>query len=128
MLEVTSISTAEIDTGAKGDDYAALGILEYWRFDETGERHGAKLAGDRLVDGDCQPIPIEEPDTDILQGHSTVLNLNPRWDHGRRGWYDPETGRHVPTYEDQRQRADAAEADLPAAEARLRELTERLQQ
>ena len=121
VLEVASVSTAEIDTGAKRDDYAALGILEYWRFDETGERHGAKLAGDRLVDGNYQPIPIEELDAGILQGHSTVLNLNLRWDHGRLGWYDPETDRHIPTYEDQRQRADAAEA-------RIRELEERLQQ
>ena len=37
VLEVASPSTAEIDVGDKRDDYAALGIPEYWRFDRTGE-------------------------------------------------------------------------------------------
>ena len=61
VLEVASESTANIDTGAKRDDYAALGIAEYWRFDETGEYHGARLAGDRLVQGRYEPIPIFWP-------------------------------------------------------------------
>ena len=34
--EVASASTEEIDVGAKRRDYAALGIPECWRFDETG--------------------------------------------------------------------------------------------
>ena len=38
--------------------YAALGIPEYWRFDETGNYHGVRLAGDRLVNGQYQPIDI----------------------------------------------------------------------
>ena len=121
VLEIASASTAETDVGAKRDDYAALGILEYWRFDETGEHHGAKLAGDRLVDGDYQPISIAELDTDLLQGHSAVLNLNLRWDHGRLGWHDPETGQPILTHEDQRQRADAAQARIRELEARLRQ-------
>ena len=37
VLEVASGSTAERDLGVKRDDYAAFGIPEYWRFDETGE-------------------------------------------------------------------------------------------
>jgi Uma2 family endonuclease len=131
VLEIASEATAETDTGAKRADYAALGVLEYWRFDETGEHHGAKLAGDRLFDGVYQPISIEELDTDVLQAYSTVLNLNLRWDHGRLGWHDPATGRHIPTHEDERQRADNAEAELQAvreaAEVRIRELEERLQ-
>ena len=51
VLEVASESTAEADVGAKRDYYAELGIPEYWRFDETGEHHGTRLAGDRLVNG-----------------------------------------------------------------------------
>ena len=31
--------------------YAGLGIPEYWRFDETGDFHGTRLAGDRLETG-----------------------------------------------------------------------------
>ena len=48
VLEVASASTANTDTGAKRTDYEALGITEYWRFDETGEHHGTRLAGYRL--------------------------------------------------------------------------------
>ena len=67
-LEIASESTAETDLGAKRDDYAALGISEYWRFDKTGEFHGAKLAGDQLIDGIYQPIQIDELDDGSLQG------------------------------------------------------------
>ena len=36
VLEIASRSTGAEDTGPKRHDYAALGIVEYWRFDETG--------------------------------------------------------------------------------------------
>ena len=73
VLEVASESTAEIDVGDKRRDYAALGIPEYWRFDESGEHHGAWLAGDRLADGVYVPIDIEELPGGSLQGNSPVL-------------------------------------------------------
>ena len=44
------------DVRDKPADYAALGIPEYWRFDETGESHGTRLAGDRLVGDRYEPI------------------------------------------------------------------------
>ena len=53
-LEVASRHTWRTDIEVKPDFYASLGVQEYWRFDETGEFHGARLAGDRLVDG---PVP-----------------------------------------------------------------------
>ena len=52
-----------MDTGVKRDDYAALGIAEYWRFDETGEHHG-----DRLAEGRYEPIAIAELPEGSLQG------------------------------------------------------------
>ena len=58
MLKVASESIAERDLGLKRDDYAAFGIPEYWRFDETGEWYGDRLAGERLVDGVYEPIEI----------------------------------------------------------------------
>ena len=48
-MEVASRITGSLDPEDKPAKYAALGISEYWRFDETGDFHGAKLAGDRLV-------------------------------------------------------------------------------
>ncbi|MXZ26160.1 MAG: Uma2 family endonuclease [Caldilineaceae bacterium SB0665_bin_21] len=47
VLEVASRSTGHIDVEDKPADYAAPGIPEHWRFDETGESHGARLTGDR---------------------------------------------------------------------------------
>ena len=140
VLEIASVSTGSEDTGPKRDDYAALGILEYWRFDPTGEFHGTKLAGDRLVDGVYQPIQIDELDNDVLRGYSAALNLILRWEQGKLAWYDPATGEHIPTLESVRseriaaeESADSAEAEFRAiresrlaAEARIRELEEKL--
>ena len=138
VLEVASASTGDEDTGPKRLDYEALGITEYWRFDETGEHHGTKLAGDRLVEGRYEPIAIEELADGVLQGYSAALNLHLRWEQGRLAWHDPATGRHILTYDDQRARAEserkarmeaaaraeAAEARAEAVEAELRRLRE----
>ena len=133
VMEVASPSTAGVDTGDKRRDYVALGIPEYWRFDETGDSHGEKLAGDRLVGDAYQPIPIEEIAPGVLQGYSQALNLFIRWDHGRLVWIDPATEAPILTYEDQEARADRAEerANLEEsradrAEARLREVEDEL--
>ena len=122
VMEIASPSTGRIDATDKRSDYAALDIPEYWRFDETGEYHGARLAGDRLVDGQYQPITINELADGALQGYSAVLNLNLRWESGQLGWYDPATGEHILTYHDQRERADSERAARLRAEARVREL------
>ena len=149
VLEVASESTGDTDTGAKRIDYARLGIPEYWRFDETGEYHGARLAGDRLVDGVYVPIQIDRLADGALQGHSAALNLLLRWEGGVLGWYDPATEEHIATFESERERADRewaarmleqearmreraareqAEAERDAESARVRELEEQLQQ
>ena len=118
VLEIGSPSTGRVDVEEKRDDYAALGIPEYWRFDETGRSHGARLAGDRLEGGVYRPIAIEALEEDILQGRSAVLHLDLRWEHGQLKWHDPETGRHIATYDDQAARAEGAEARAEGAEAR----------
>ncbi len=137
VLEVASESTGGIDVGAKREDYAALGIAEYWRFDETetGRYHGARLAGDRLMDGEYVPIPLDELPDGSLQGYSAALRLSLRWQRGQLVFYDPATEQRIATYEDERARADAAESRANAerqarttAEARIRELEERLRQ
>ena len=124
VIEIASESTASIDVGEKRDDYADLGIQEYWRFDKTGEFYGAKLAGEHLVDGVYQPIRIDELDDDVLQGHSAALNLNIRWEQGKLAWHDPATGEHIPTFESERARADQARAARLAAEAEFRAIRE----
>ena len=121
VLEIASRSTGEHDVVGKRPAYAGLGIPEYWRFDETGEFHGAFLAGDRLADGEYEPVPIETVQEGVLQGYSRVLNLLIRWDHGQLGWHDSETGRHIVRYEDLEARAEEAET-------RVRELERELEQ
>ena len=120
VLEIASRRTGRIDVTEKREDYAALGIGEYWRFDETGEHHGARLAGDRLVDGVYVAIEIEELPDGSLRGYSAALNLHLRWERGQLGWHDPATGRHIATFEDERARADAAEARVRELEELLR--------
>ena len=142
VLEVASESTGDADLNEKRDFYESVGVLEYWRFDETGEFHGTRLAGERLVDGRYEPIPIEELDDGILQGYSGALNLTLRWERGQLGWYDPATERHIATFDSERSarlvaenraddaeaRADAERAARLAAEAHVRELEARLRQ
>ncbi len=126
VLEIASASTGQTDIGAKRDDYEAFGIREYWRFDETGEFHGARLEGDRLVNGRYEPIPVKALPDDTLEGNCEALGLNLRWKSGRLGWHDPINGRHIATFEDERARAERAELRAETAEARIRELEERL--
>ena len=118
VIEIASESTASIDVGEKRDDYADLGILEYWRFDKTGEFYGTKLAGDRLMDGVYQPIPIDELDDGSLQGHSTALDLHLRWEDSELVFYDPATGQRIITLEDERARAESERLARIAAEER----------
>ena len=111
VLEIASLKTGREDVTGKRDDYAGFGIPEYWRFDETpnGAWHGARLAGDRLVNGIYQPIPIQQISDEILQGYSPVLNLLLRWENGQLRWHDPATGQHIATFADAQARADLAE-------------------
>ena len=127
VLEIASRSTGRQDVVEKRAAYAGLEIPEYWRFDETGEFHGTRLAGDQLVDGQYEPVPIETVEEGVLQGYSNVLNLLLRWDHGHLGWHDPETGNHIIRYEDLEARADIEREDRMAAEARVRELETELE-
>ena len=118
VLEVASASTADTDTGAKREDYARMLIPEYWRFDKTGQYHGTRLAGDRLVNGVYVPIDIEELSEEVLQGYSEALGLHLRWERGELGWYDPATEQHIATFDTERARADNAETRADNAEAR----------
>ena len=103
VMEIASESTGQEDTGNKRTWYADLGIPEYWRFDQTGRFHGSRLAGDRLVDGQYEPISIDEIQAGILQGYSAALGLFVRWERGELRWHDPETGQEIPTFEQERE-------------------------
>ena len=118
-MEIASRSTGRQDVEKKRTGYAALGVPEYWRFDETGKFHGARLAGDRLLDGRYEPVPIETLEDGVMQGYSSVLNPFIRWNHGELRWHDPETGQHIATFATEH-------LDRLEAQARVRELEEEL--
>ena len=117
VLEIASRHTGRVDVGEKREAYERLGILEYWRFDETGQHHGTRLAGDRLVDGVYEPVEIVRLADDVYQGYSAALNLHLRWDRGQLLWIDPATEEHIATFESERERADRESAARAAAEA-----------
>ena len=66
-----------------------------------------------------EPIPIETLEDGVLQGYSSVLNLFIRWENGELRWHDPDTEQHIMTFEQERDRADAAEARVRELEAEL---------
>lgn len=124
LLQVAVQGTAYLISFMQAE-YASMGVLEYWRFDRTGELLGYRLAGDRLVDGRYEPIPLAELGPDVIEGYSEAINLTLRWDHGELLWVDPDMGRPIPGIEDERAARLAAEARAEALEAELRHLRER---
>ncbi len=118
VLEVASVSTGRADVGRKRAIYAHIGVPEYWRFDpKDGKYHGAKLAGDRLVDGAYEPIELTTAPDGILKGHSKVLGLSLCWDDNWPRLYDPETNTYLETWQQERAAREAAEGERDAAEA-----------
>ena len=96
VLEVGSPSTARIDTERKPVLYGNMGVGEYWRFDPMeGEYYGYSLAGDILVEGEYQPIPITTEPDGMTWGYSPLLDLNLCAQDRRLIFHDPKTGRYL---------------------------------
>ena len=119
-LEIASRHTWRTDIEVKPGFYASLGVREYWRFDETGEFHGTRLAGDRLVNGQYHPITVDELPDGELRGYSETLGLYFCWRQGRLDWYDPSAEDYIPSLESERQLRQQAEERVRQLEAELR--------
>ena len=118
VLEVASGSTARRDETVKRDNYAEMGVPEYWRFDDTGGNlYQTALAGDRLVDGEYRPIPIYRTADGGYWGRSEVLGLDLCWEDGALRFWDPAEGRYLATHEELHAISRAAVAARRAAEA-----------
>ena len=126
VLEVASESTGVVDYTDKRDDYASYGIPEYWRFDPSGGFfHEVALAGDRLVEGEYEPIDIQVVGERTYRGYSEVLGLWVYWDERQLRWFDPKTEEFLRTHDEEYQRAELEayerqRADLRAVQAETR--------
>ncbi len=122
VLEIASKHTGHIDVGEKVDFYAGLGVGEYWRFDETGEFHGTRLAGDLLVNGQYRPIAVHELPDGEIRGYSEALGLYICWREGELDWYDSIAEDYIPSLESEIQLRRQAERRIRQAERRIRQL------
>ena len=59
------------------------------------------------MNGQYQPMVIEDLPGGVLQGYSAALNLNLRWEDGQLVWHDPATRQRIVTLDDERVRADS---------------------
>ena len=92
VLEAASLSTSTIDRGRKRDQFANLGVPEYWQFDKTaGKLDGAELVGGYLLDGMYESFPTKKTDDGILWAYSPILDLNLRSNRLRLELQDPST-------------------------------------
>ena len=135
VLEVGSASTGVADYTTKRDGYAGYGVTEYWRFDPSGgQHHDRPLAGDTLVEGQYEPIPINV-ESGVHWGHSAILGLDLYWQDGNLRFYDPATGEFLSDFFEvvselnaEKAMRQSAENRAISAEAEIRLLRERLRQ
>ena len=127
VMEVASRTTGERDYIVKREQYAALGVGEYWRFDHTGGNyHDVALAGDRLVDGSYAPFPITREPDGVIWGYSPTLELSLCWVERELRFYDPVEGIYLPGQLELKAQRDAAETRRDAAEREAERLREQL--
>ena len=102
VMEIASHSTRTADLVSKRRLYAELGIPEYWRYDQTGgDFYGDPLVGERLVDGEYQPIPLREDEDGRVWARSDVLNLDLYWDDGNLRYWNPVAEEWLLDYEEE---------------------------
>ena len=118
VLEVASKTTGRRDYVDKRETYARFGVREYWRFDRTGgEYHDTALAGDQLVNGQYEPLPLTTGEDGIIRGYSAALGLELHWSDGWLRFWDPASGEYLPELTEAKAQRDAAIAQRDAAAA-----------
>lgn len=130
VLEIVSGGTVGRDKGVKKDEYAKMGVREYWLFDPKGTVFDAgepRLQGYALAGDQYQPLCIrQEQGVDVIT--SCVLGLDLLVEDNLIRFRDPVTGERLRRHEEveSARREEAAgrrkeAAARRAAEARTRE-------
>ena len=139
VLEVASESTWRRDVSRKRVIYAGIGVSEYWRFDPDGSYFPVPLVGERLVNGEYEPIAVDADADGVLRGHSDVLGLDICVREGSEEiegrmlpelrLYDPVQDEWLLSHRESeverlaaQERAAAAQERASAAEERIRQL------
>ena len=130
VIEVGSPTSGRRDYTVKRELYAALDVTEYWRFDFSGGQfHDVPLAGDRLVEGAYEPLPITIGQDRVHRGYSAALGLELHWDEGQLRFFAPDSGDYLPNLEESWAERDQARAERDRActerdqsQARVQEL------
>ena len=132
VLEIASDSTWRHDATRKRAIYAQMGVAEYWRFDPEGAHYPVPLIGERLVDGEYEPIAVETDADGILRGHSDVLGLDLCVRQGDEEFegrvllvlrlYDPASGEWLRSHQESEEERLAAQEREAAAQERIRQL------
>ena len=119
VMEIASKSTKSNDLIGKRALYAHLGISEYWRYDQTGgDFYGDPLVGERLVNGEYQPLQMREDDDGRIWARSPALNLDLYWDAGDLRYWDPVAEEWLLNYEEEHAALLSAESRAEVAEDR----------
>ena len=144
VIETTSKKTKKRDLKDKPPIYAKIGVQEYFLFDPTREYLNPALQGNRLVDGQYQPIAYDSAGAVVSQELGLRLCIEDddlqfnRVDTGQRLLDDTEA--YVQEVEARKHEAEAREREAEARQreaegrrtaeaevARLQELVARLQ-
>jgi len=121
VLEVTSESTRDEDLDTKRSRYARLGVEDYFLFDPLGDYLRPRFRGLRLIESEYQPIR-PEPDGSLVSRTLGVV-FTPQGESLRM--VDAKTGRQLLSYEEWKERAQAAEERAARAEERAVRAEER---
>lgn len=123
VLDVAPGFAFRVDYAARRLDFARYGVREYWRFDggDAGIRAPA-LAGETLVNGKYEPIPVDWLDDERARawGYSQVLGLYVCLEYGNLRFYSPDRESYLLTYQETVDRANAADARAAAEIARAK--------
>lgn len=127
VLEITSETTQAKDQEIKPEIYRALGVMEYFQYDPSGDYLNPILQGLRLVNGEYEPIAANNISFDTLRLYSEVLELELHLISGELRFRDPQTGEFLKTHKEEKLGRLAAESAFEESEQeRLAEQQARL--
>ncbi|EKV02247.1 hypothetical protein Lepto7375DRAFT_4470 [Leptolyngbya sp. PCC 7375] len=130
ILEITSKTTKKQDQEHKPKLYASLGVQEYFQYDPTADYLKPQLQGAKLGNGNYGPLPVQYTADQIPFIHSQALGLDLQLRQAFKGigvvplpkalrFYDPQTGRILPSQEEVLEERDDALQELDTAQQEL---------